>query len=54
MAGTKRGRKKQEWAQMTWVHANGSELTIESDTKKHCMEMFFCNVDDPLEWRKKR
>jgi len=48
----KPGPKRSEWTTMTWVHANGSEMTIESDTKQHCREMFLCNVTDPLEWRK--
>ena len=54
LTGRKPGPKPKEWYRMTWVHANGSEMTIERDTKKHCLEMFLVNVTDPNEWREKK
>ena len=50
----KPGPHKKEWVRMTWVNRfNGSVLTIESDDKRHCKEMFLCNVADPNEWSKR-
>jgi hypothetical protein len=55
MGETKPGPKKKEWVRMTWENRfNGSVLTIESDDKRHCKEMFLTNVTDPKEWREKR
>lgn len=51
---SKPGPKKKEWCSMTWEHPNGSVMTIESDNKRHCKEMFLTNVTDPLEWRMKK
>lgn len=49
------GPKKQEWCSLTWENRfNGSVMTIESDSKRHCKEMFLTNVTDPLEWRQKK
>ena len=52
---SKPGPKPKQWAALTWVNkCNGSEMTIEADDKRHCKEMFLCNVADPKEWRLRR